>query len=395
MLQSLRRITLSHQGLTSTRPFGKGPQATQTALERLGYIQIDTLSVVERAHHHTLWTRVPDYQPAHLDQLVLERHVFEYWSHAASYLPMRDYRFTLPQMASVKRGESAYFTDVDAKYMRHVLAQIRDEGPLKARDFKSAIKHQGKWWDWKPAKRALEKLFMQGDLMITRRDGMEKVYDLRERVLPSDTHTCEPSLEEFSEYLLTSSLSAHGFTTPKQLTHLRSGNTLRNALKALLQEKMAAGEISEFIIDGMPPVYAAPNIFDVNTRKPINNVSIMSPFDNAIIHRDRMQQIFAFDYRMECYIPKSKRQFGYFCLPILYQDNLVGRVDCKAHRKTGHFELIHLHLEKKVSDFDHFMVHLTKAIYRFAKFNHCHHIRVSNVTPKKLANEIKKLLVVS
>lgn len=391
MLQPLRRIALSHQGLTTARAFGKGPQATQHALEQLGYIQIDTLAVIERAHHHTLWTRIPDYQPDHLHQLVREQQAFEYWSHAASYLPMRDYRFALPQMAAIKRGESPYFTDVDAKYLRHVSTRIRNEGPLKARHFKSATTKQGKWWNWKPAKRALEKLFMQGDLMITRRDGMEKVYDLRERVLPQNTNTREPSLEEFAEYLLNTSLSAHGFTTLKQLTHLRSGHALRKTLNALLQEKIADEEISEFAIEGMPPVYADPNIFDLKLRRPANNVRLLSPFDNAIIHRDRMQQLFAFDYRLECYTPKAKRQFGYFCLPILYQDNLVGRVDCKAHRKTGLFELIHLHLDAKIIDLDHFMFHFAKNVHRFAKFNNCQHIRVSKVTPENLASSIKKL----
>ncbi|NOX99833.1 MAG: winged helix-turn-helix domain-containing protein, partial [Verrucomicrobia bacterium] len=241
MLQQLRLIALFHQGLTTARPFGKGSQATQSVLERLGYIQIDTLSVIERAHHHTLWTRIPDYQADHLHQLVRERHAFEYWSHAASYLPMRDYRFTLPQMASIKRGESPYYSDVDAKYMRHASARIRSDGPLKARDFKSSASKNGKWWNWKPAKRALEKLFMQGDLMITRRDGMEKVYDLTERVLPAGTNTREPSLVEFSEYLLNTSLSAHGFTTLKQLTHLRTGHKLRKALNTVFQQRIEAG----------------------------------------------------------------------------------------------------------------------------------------------------------
>lgn len=390
MIQRLRLIALSQQGLTTARPFGKGRQATQRALQRLGYIQIDTLSVIERAHHHTLWTRIPDYQPDYLNRLVEDRCAFEYWSHAASYLPMCDYRFALPQMASIKRGDSPYYADVDEKYMRHVSARIRNDGPLKARQFESSTTKNGKWWNWKPAKRALEKLFMQGDLMISRRDGMEKVYDLRERVLPDDINTREPSLIEFSEYLLNTSLSAHGFTTLKQLTHLRTGGALRKALNTVLQQKITTGSISEYAIDGMPPVYAAPDIFDLKIKRPASNVRLLSPFDNAIIHRDRMQQLFTFDYRLECYTPKGKRQFGYFCLPILYQDKLIGRVDCKTHRKTGHFEIIHLHLESKTIDLDHFMIHFAKTVHRFATFNHCHLIRVSNVTPKKLVSSVKR-----
>jgi len=215
MHQRLRLITLHHQGLTTMCPFGKGHEATKGVLEHLGYIQIDTLSVVERAHHHTLWTRIPDYQPDDLYQLVRERIAFEYWFHAASYLPMSDYRFVLPQMSAIKRGEISHYANVETKYMRHAIDRIRVDGPLKARNFDSPTKDNGKWWNWKPTKRALETLFMQGDLMITARDGMEKVYDLTERVLPDNTNTSEPSLLEFSEYLIKVSMTANGFTTLK------------------------------------------------------------------------------------------------------------------------------------------------------------------------------------
>ncbi|VAW84581.1 FIG074102: hypothetical protein [hydrothermal vent metagenome] len=390
MLQRLHLIALFHQGLTLARPFGQGLQATEGVLERLGYIQIDTLSIVERAHHHTLWTRVPDYQPDYLHQLVRERRVFEYWFHAASYLPICDYRFALPKMSAIKRGESHYYANVDDKYMHHVHDRIRIDGPLKARHFESTTTKNGKWWNWKPTKRALEKLFMQGDLMITRRDGMEKVYDLTERVLPGDINTSEPSLLEFSEYLLNVSLRANGFTTLKQLTYLRPGKALRKALGTVLQQKIEAGTVMECIIDGMPPVYAAQNVFEIKINRPAANVRLLSPFDNAIIHRERVQQLFEFDYRLECYTPKEKRQFGYFCLPILYKDSLVGRVDCKAHRKTGNFELIHLHLEAKIVDLDHFITHFTKTVYRFSTFNNCHSICVSNITPKKLASLVRR-----
>lgn len=392
MHQKLRLITLHHQGLTTVRPFGKGSQATKRVLEHLGYIQIDTLSVIERAHHHTLWTRIPDYQPDYLYQLVRERSVFEYWFHAASYLPMINYRFVLLQMSAIKRGESHYYANVDAKYMHYVFDRIRIDGPLKARNFESTTKSNAKWWNWKPAKRALEKLFMQGDLMITDRDGMEKVYDLTERVLPDKINTSEPSLLEFSEYLINVSVKANGFTTLKQLTHLRPGNTLRKALNTILQQKIEQGSLIEFRIDGMPQVYTTQDILDTKINRPATNVRLLSPFDNAIIHRDRVQQLFEFDYRLECYTPKEKRQFGYFCLPILYKDRLVGRVDCKAHRKIRDFELINLRLESKKINLDNFIPHFANIVYRFAIFNDCHSVRVSNISPKKLASTFRRAL---
>jgi len=392
MHQKLRRITLHHQGLTTVRPFGKGSQATKRALEQLGYIQFDSLSVIERAHHHTLWSRIPDYQPEYLQQLVRERSAFEYWFHAASYLPISHYRFALPQMSAIKRGESRYYANVESKYIRHVIDRIRIDGPLKARDFESKTKTNGKWWNWKPTKRALEKLFMQGDLMITDRVGMEKVYDLTERVLPDKINTSEPSLLEFCEYLTDVMVKANGFTSLKQLTHLRTGKPLRNALDTVLQQKIEQGTLIEFPIEGRPSIYTTQNFINTKIKQPTTNVRLLSPFDNAIIHRDRVQQLFDFDYRLECYTPKEKRQFGYFCLPILFKDKLVGRVDCKAHRKSGDFELINLYLESKNIDFERFVPPFAKIVSRFAIFNGCQSIRVSNVRPKKLTTMFKKAL---
>jgi len=392
MHQKLRLIALHHQGLTTMRPFGKGVQAAKQALEHLGYIQIDTLSVIERAHHHTLWTRIPDYQPDYLHQLIRERSAFEYWFHAASYLPMIDYRFVLPQMSAIKRGESLYFADGDVKCMRRVLDRIRFDGPLKARDFKSTSKSNANWWNWKPTKRALETLFMQGDLMIKDRDGMEKVYDLTERVLPSETNTSEPTLLEFSEYIINLSIRANGFTSLKQLTHLRPGDALRKTIKTILQQNIEQGSLIEYPMDGMPPLYTTQKILDTKIKQSTTNVRLLSPFDNAIIHRNRVQQIFEFDYKLECYLSKDNRQFGYFCLPILCKDRLIGRVDCKAHRKTGDFELISLHIESKKINLDEFIPHFAKLIQRFAKFNKCRSIRVSNVYPKKLTRQFRSAL---
>jgi len=389
MHKKLRLIALQRQGLTTVSPFGKGIQATKRAIEHLGYIQIDTLSVIERAHHHTLWTRIPDYQPGYLSELVRERSVFEYWFHAASYLPMENYRFVLPQMLEIKRGKSPYYSNVEAKHIHHVLDRIRIEGPLKARNFKSTTSANSKWWDWKPAKRALEKLFMQGDLMISGRDGMEKIYDITERVLPDHINTRKPSLLEFAEYLINVSMKANGLTTLKLLTHLRPGSSLSKALNRVLCQKVEEGVMIECPIEGMPMVYTTQSILDKKLSRPNKNVRILSPFDNAIIHRDKVKQIFDFEYRLECYTSKEKRKFGYFSLPILYQDRLVGRVDCKAHRKTGCFELIHLHIESKEINLDLFMPEFKKVVNRFAVFNGCNNIHLTSCSPKRLMSTFR------
>lgn len=372
---TLRRAALHHQGLTRPAPFGKGRQATKKALDQLGYVQIDTLSVVERAHHHTLWTRIPDYQPAHLEQLIEQREAFEYWSHAAAFLPMRDYRFALPRMSAVKRGESRWFASVSAEAEQQVLERIRIDGPLRARDFDSAKEQPGSWWNWKPAKKALEKLFFQGDLMVSSRDGMQKVYDLRERVLPAAVDTREPSLHEYAEHLLDASLKAHGFTTPKQITHQRQGADLRRVIPALLKERIEQGTLAQFKIDGLPPVFAAPDLLDRRYPSCTPTVRLLSPFDNAVIHRDRVLQLFDFDYKIECYTPQAKRQFGYFCLPLLYLDgfsaDIVGRVDCKADRANRCLDIVRLHIEKQIPDRERFDAAFASALREFAAFNGC------------------------
>jgi uncharacterized protein YcaQ len=370
-LLALRRVALQHQGLTKPAPFGTGKQATLNALEHLAYVQIDTLAVVERAHHHTLWSRIPSYKPAHLESLLRGRQIFEYWSHAAAILPIRDYRFALPRMNAVKRGESRWLGSVSAKDEREVLARIASDGPLRARDFKSPKEHQGSWWNWKPAKKTLEKLFFQGELMVASRDGMQKVYDLRERVLPADADTREPSLREFSEYLIDSSLKAHGFTTLKQVTHLRQGADLRRVISALLAERIAAGTLAKFSMAGLPSVFCAPNLLEHKRTNSDSSVRLLSPFDNAVIHRDRLEKVFDFSYSIECYTPQPKRQFGYFCLPILYRSALVGRVDCKADRKNKCLDVLSLHIEKPLANQEEFDTQLALTLERFAAFNGC------------------------
>lgn len=233
-LQDLQRITLESQGLAHSPMFGTGKNAVLNALEHLGYVQIDTLSVVERAHHHTLWSRIDDYKIHYLNDLLKERKVFEYWFHAASYLPMKDYRYALPQMLSFKHNESQYY-NADPKVMQYVIDTIRTEGPRKAKDFENEGKAAGNWWNWKPAKLALEKLFMQGDLMVSGRDGMQKIYDISERVLPQTTNLTIPTPIELAEYLVKTHLRAYGLTSLKQITHLRSDPVLRKNVEQVLQ----------------------------------------------------------------------------------------------------------------------------------------------------------------
>ncbi|MTI32942.1 winged helix-turn-helix domain-containing protein [Xanthovirga aplysinae] len=391
IIKQLQRATLQCQGLSKTHPFGSGKKAVLRALEHLGYVQIDTLSVIERANHHTFWTRIPGYQSEHLNQLIEERKVFEYWFHAASYLPMRDFRYALPQMLHFKRGESRYFNNVDSKSIHYVYERIRIDGPQKARDFKSSNEKSGKWWNWKPTKVALEKLFMQGDLMICGRDGMEKIYDLTERVLPNTINTVEPSPLEFAEHLVETHLRAYGFTTVKQITHLKTGKALRKNVEQALQTMLEKQKVQQIKVEGMPTIFALNTLLESTIKKLTSNVRLLSPFDNSIIHRDRIKELFNFDFRLECYTPKEKRRYGYFCLPILYGDEFIGRVDCKAHRKKGQLELIHLHIENRQEDIEIWLAPLIKTIKRFATFNGCQSIKLTKVSPLELTSTLKQV----
>lgn len=389
----LRHLALSRQGLTASPAFGNGAAGARQAIEHLGYIQIDTLSVIERAHHHVLWTRIPDYRPEHLHQLVRERDVFEYWFHAASYLPMRDYRFSLPQKSSIKNGTHRYFTNVDQRLMREIIDRVRIDGPLKARNVKTEKTGPGNWWNWGPGKRALETLFMQGDLMVLERNGMEKTYDLTERILPTGLNVKEPSLAEYAEYLVNTALRAHGCVTWKQLIHLITEKSLRAALRIVVDEKVKHGLVTALADADMPAAYVETQTLE-NSGSAINpSLRLLSPFDNAVIHRERLGQLFGFNYRLECYVPAPKRVYGYFCLPMLFGEQFVGRVDCKAHRGEKHFEVLSLHIENHSVKIDDFAQEFVDAVKKLANFNGCVTVAVRNTNPQSLLQVIRRELL--
>lgn len=381
MIESIRRLALSHQGLISPASFGTGLSGTRHAIEHLGYVQIDTISVVERAHHHILWSRVPDYQQSHLNQLVKQQHIFEYWFHAASYLPMQDYRYALPHMTSIRNGEHRYFNRGDQAFMNEILARAKAEGSIRLRNIEQGNKqNSGGWWNSSLARRSIEQLFMQGDLMISERNGMEKVYQLTEYCIPSHLDLSVPTLEEYARYLFNTTLRAHGVFAWKQLLHLKVGQKIREAMRDIVNEQLDAGVITTLAQLGSSDKESQNLYIQTDALEQIPNielkVKILSPFDNLVIHRDRLNTLFKFDYRLECYVTPPKRVFGYFCLPILYGDQIVGRIDCKAHRAKNQFEVISLHLEPQhlnhtIADPAHFFNALNTEIHHFAKFNQC------------------------
>jgi len=389
-IQHVRKLVLLSQGLPPAKQTvsGSATAATLSAIEHLGYIQVDTISVIERAHHHTLWNRNPRYQASQLDQLVADKQVFEYWSHAASYLPMRDYRYSLPRKQALAYGDQNHWYKCDEKLMKSVLNRIATEGPLMAKDFEHTGKKTGDW-QTKPAKKALENLYMQGELMASSRVNFHKVYDLRERVIPAGVDTTLPSPEEYGRFLITRYLQANGLGQPSEIAYLLK-NT-KPLVTATVKEMVLAGELLELRV-GPVCYYALPASLELLS-KPLarSKLKILSPFDNLLIQRKRMAAIFGFNYLIECYLPAAKRRYGYFSLPILWDGKLVARMDCKADRRESMLHIHHLALEPKLLKTEAFFLALRKELQSFMQFNHCKELRLHRSSPASVTISRQRL----
>jgi uncharacterized protein len=385
-LQQARRIALHAALLDGRTRLPQGAAGALAVIERLGYVQLDTIAVVERAHHHTLWTRVPGYAPPHIEELLAQRRVFEYWGHAASVLPMGDYRYYLPLMRRHRERPDAWTREKmqdQHGVAEEVLRRIRDEGPLRSSHFESARGGSG-WWDWKPAKAALESLFWRGELMISARQGFQRIYDLTERVLPPGTDTREPDNAELGRFAVRRALQAMGVAREKDIAgYLRLGAA---AVPAALREMLAAGDVAQLRVAGQPHTYyaltgALEGLAQLRRTKP--RLHILSPFDNSVIHRDRLLRLFDYDYTIECYTPAPKRKYGYFSLPIVWGEAFVGRLDAKAERKQGVLAVRGLWLEDNFSVSDEFTAALAAKLREFARFNGCEEVQLSDTSRGK------------
>lgn len=381
----LRRIALAAQGLLQAQPYGSGLAGARQTINHLGYIQIDTISVVERAHHHVLYSRVSNAQPDMLNQLLLAGDIFEYWSHAAAFLPISDFRFSLPYKQAIKSGQTHWYKQPDQTLMAELLARITSDGPLRSRDLESQRRANSPgWWDWKPAKKALEQLYMQGDLMVSQRDGFQKVYDLTERVLPSQVNTQMPSVEEFASHLIQQQLRCHGLISLKGVTYLRRNAALRKAVKAQITEQLHQGQLESLQTSNGETFMLPAGALDQPLPRLSKRLRILSPFDNSVIQRDRLKALFHYDYQIECYVPAAKRQYGYFCLPLLYGDEFIGQMDCKAHRKQQQLEIKALYLLGDTGDPETFTAAFASAMGEFCRFQQCNSLRLSQVQPTHL-----------
>lgn len=373
-----RYLALINQGLDNYRQH-KTKKDLLNIITKLGYVQIDTISIIERAHKHILWTRFPGYRNDMLDELIdKDKKVFEFWDHAAAYLPMKFYRFSLPRK---KMYAEKYKTweKKNKKLLKYILERISAEGPLQSRDFDDP-KKRGLWWDWKPAKEGLEFLFHTGRLIARARKNFQKVYDLPERFLTAAVNTEMPSYEELAEHLIMKSITSGGITAENEFTYLRYHN--RNITKKVLNELTENNKIFPVKIsnDEKTIYYSTTKILNKlnNAFKFSNDVYILSPFDNLVIQRGRLKKIFGYDYVIECYLPAHKRKFGYFCLPVLYGDKIAGKIDARADRKTGELTVINEFWETGVKTNKDFRNIYLNKLNELALFTGCYIVKYNS-----------------
>jgi len=336
-----RRIWLRAQRLDTLAPFGDGPQATAAAVAHLGYVQIDTINVIERSHHHILWTRIPDYRRADLQQAQsVDKSVFEYWTHALSYVPSGDLRFFLPAMKRHRREGHKWFDGVSPADLRKVMRLVRRDGALTIRDIDDdvLVDKQHPWASRKPSKRALQLAFYTGELTISARTGMLKTYELMTRHFGWDKTPKPASPREYTAYLLDRALRAQGVVSLDSICHLDAPS--KSAVRRLIEARTRARELVSVAIEGAGKQehWARPEVLestqDAGQDTIPGPVHILSPFDPLTIQRKRTELFFGYGHRFEAYLPKEKRLFGYFALPVLAGDDIVAAIDLKTDRKA-------------------------------------------------------------
>jgi uncharacterized protein len=391
-LPQARRIILHAAGLSRPAPFGKGREAVYKLIEHLGYIQVDTNYTVERAHHHAIFSRVPDYKPEWLEELQADGRIFEFFTSDSGFQPMREFRFSLPVKQSFAAGRKP-LTQAETNLMTRVLDRVAREGPLMVKDFENDRQEASSgWWDWRPSKVALERLFLDGSLMTTRTRDFQKLYDVPKNLIPGDIDMTMPRPEEFARHTILRVLRSLGIAYVKEMSwraRFVKGHVIREEIRKLVDE----GEVCTVKIEGLrttAPLYMLPG-YGRRKIELSDDAYILSPFDTLNVFRHRLRDFFDFDYQIECFVPEPKRKYGYFSLPVLIGDTFVARMDSKADRKQKTLIIHNLHFEPvKLTkpDFPKFIA----ALHRFARFNHCTDIVLKKSNNKPYLKAIKDAL---
>jgi hypothetical protein len=337
-LADARRLALRAQALDADAPFGAGPDAVRAAVERLGYVQIDTIHVIERAH---LATRIPAYRRADLAHAQsVEKSVFEYWAHALAYLTSRDYRFAMPAMQRHLAAPAAWFARVTPSELSRTLARIRAEGPLSIRDLDDLprVAKDHPWASTKPAKRALELAFFQGRLAVGARTGMVKTYDLAERHFGWTSRPRPASAAQVLAHRLDRALAAQGVIDLDSACYMDAPR--KPAMAALIEARLRARRLLPATIEGVDRAFwTTPEAAAALPLPEPARVHLLSPFDPLVIQRRRFAALFGHDHRFEAYVPAAKRVLGYFALPTLVGERVAAALDLKADRAARRLDI--------------------------------------------------------
>ncbi len=392
-LHALRTLALKAQGL----------DAPARAVDRLGCVQIDTLQMVRRSQYLVLWSRLGSYDPADFDALAAaeDRRLFEGWQHAACLIPLAEYRYQIPHQRHLReqpaRHSESWLADPEnVELTQTVLERIRREGALRTSDFEGDGHRRGSWWDWKPAKHALEHLYAWGDLMIAGRVNFQRVYDLTGRVLPDWVDVTEPSLEERDRFWVERGAKALGVCTARQagdytwmkITHAQPqvDALLKTGALTEITGELEGGKTGQLLVhrEALPLLERA-----ADRDLQAGRTTFLSPFDSLFWAGRRDEQLWGFRKALEAYLPASKRTYGYFCLPILHRDRLVGRFDPKLERKTGTLRLKSLYLETGIKADEALVADVAAAMRDFLAFHAASDLVIETSRPasfgKKLA----------
>ena len=411
-LSAVRAVALHAQGL-DTPPLNAAPDADAIyhMVERIGWVQIDTLQVVHRSQYLALWSRLGAYDTDILDRLVFgdggvdhdassdnERRLFEYWMHAACIIPLTLYRNVLPTMrhrAMSKRRREWLEDAANRALLDAVREHVRANGSARSADFKRSDGRRGTWWDWKPAKIALEHLYNTGELSIANRVNFQRIYGLTEHVLPRWIDTTAPTEEEANLTLLEQSARSLGVCAAPQLADYCGvkrtpakplvQRMLDNGMLVRVNAEMLDGSVAAQVVhrDNLPLLERAAD-GDITPR----HTTFLSPFDSLFWAQGRDMQFWGFRQTLEAYKPAPIREWGYFCLPILHGAELVGRLDPKLERRTGTLHLKRLYLEDGLQPDDALIADLASAMRSFMAFHAATELVIEHSKPRGLRRKL-------
>jgi uncharacterized protein YcaQ len=401
-----RALHLAAQGLLQA-PLRKATRpALLRTIERMALLQIDTLHVVNRSPYLVLFARLGHYPPVWLEDALAQGQLFETWAHEACFAPRADLLLHRAYNRSARRhwglASAAQSHSEQRPHLDKLLAHIRTSGPVKSSDFKRTDTRASAWWGWKDEKRWLEALFASGELMVARRENFHRVYDLTERVavdvLDAEAKAASPEAAQVRGAWIEKAVAALGITQARWINdYFRTKPRLRDAdLDALVE----AGVLLRLAVDGWAsPAYVHHSNQALLAKAAADKLqathtALLSPFDPVVWDRERASTLFDFDYRLECYTPEPKRVYGYFVLPILCCGELIGRLDAKAHRALGVFEVRALFAQPGTAWTDAQVESVAGAVADFAAWHGTPEVQVMKAQPVVLLKRLRSALAV-